>query len=230
MSAATLDTVRNHLASLKMPFALEAIDAVVRQLETGEINALEAIEALLDAEYSFREARRIDVQLKTAKLLPIKTLASFDFSFQPSLDKQRIDALAGLDFIARGEVLHLLGPPGTGKSHLACALGVCAVKGGKSVYRCTLADLLNTLSQAHRSGQLHSKLRQYTRAALLIVDEIGYLPLPKEGADLFFQLVSARYEKGGRGREERYHSPPAQNPYVHANAYGSYLRCLTAYR
>ena len=191
-----LDTIRQRLVSLKMPCALEELDTVVRQLEAGQISALEAIEALLSVELSFREARRIKVALGTSKLMPPKTLESFDFAFQPSLDRDRIYALAALDFIERGEIVHLLGPPGTGKSHLACALGVAAVKSGKSVYRCTLADLVDSLSLAHRAGQLANKLRFYTRASLLIVDEIGYLPLPREGANLFFQLVSARYEKG----------------------------------
>ena len=196
MSAATLDSIRQLLVSLKMPFAMEALHEVVRALEAGETTAFEAIETILEAEYSFRETRRIDVTLKTSRLTPIKTLESFDFSFQPSLDKKRIDALAGLDFIDRNEVIHLLGPPGTGKSHLACGLGVAAVKGGKSVYRSTLSDLAGSLALAHQRGQLANKLRQLSRASVLIVDEIGYLPLPKEGADLFFQLVSARYERG----------------------------------
>ena len=196
MSAVLLDTIQQRLVSLKMPCALEELDTVVRQLEAGQMSALQAIEALLSVELSFRETRRIKVALGTSRLMPPKTLESFDFAFQPSLDRERIYALAGLNFVARAEIVHLLGPPGTGKSHLACALGVAAVKAGNSVYRCTLADLVDSLSLAHRAGQLANKLRFYTRASLLIVDEIGYLPLPKEGANLFFQLVSARYEKG----------------------------------
>ena len=165
-------------------------------MERGEINALQALDLLLSEEFSFRETRRIKISLDTAKLTPIKTLESFDFAFQPSLDRGRIDALAALDFVERCEVVHFLGPPGTGKSHLAAALGVAAVKAGKRVYRCTLAEMVQTLSSAQRAGNLASKLSFFCRAKLLIIDEIGYLPLPKEGANLFFQLVSARYEKG----------------------------------
>ena len=196
MSAATLERIRQRLVGLKMPFALEHLDRLVRQLEAGEINALEAIETLLSEELLIRENRRIKMGLATSALMPPKSLESFDFTFQPSLDKARIDALASLEFIERREVVHFLGPPGTGKSHLACALGVAAVKSGKTVYRSTLADLVGNLAKAHHGGQLNYKLRQMSRPALLIVDEIGYLPLPKEGANLFFQLVSARYEKG----------------------------------
>ena len=191
-----LERVRGALVGLKMPRALEALDHTLQRMEKGEITALEAIDSLLSEEYSTRETRRIDVALKTAKLMPIKTLEGFDFSFQPSLDRERIAALAQLDFIRRAEVVHFLGPPGTGKSHLATALGVAAVKAGMAVYRATLAELIETLAKAEREGRLADKLRFYTRSSLLIVDEIGYLPITQGGANLFFQLVNARYEKG----------------------------------
>ncbi len=142
-----------------------------------------------------RESRRIGVALKTARLTPPKTLESFDFAFQPSLDRNRILALAQLEFVARAEVVHFLGPPGTGKSHLASALGVAAVKAGKSVYRCTLAELVEALGRAEREGRLIEKTRFLSRNSLLIDDEIGYLPISPGGANLFFQLVNARYEK-----------------------------------
>jgi DNA replication protein DnaC len=93
-------------------------------------------------------------------------------------------------------VVHFLGPPGTGKSHLATALGVAAVKAGKQVYRATLAELIEALVRAEREGRLADKIRFYARPSLLIVDEIGYLPITQGGANLFFQLVNARYEKG----------------------------------
>ena len=120
MSAA-LERIRARLVGLKMPRALEALDHTVQRLEQGEIGAREAIDALLGEELSIRENRRIAVALSTARLMPVKTLESFDFSFQPSLDRERVLALAQLDFIARAEVVHFLGPPGTGKSHLATA-------------------------------------------------------------------------------------------------------------
>ena len=191
-----LDRVRGALVGLKMPRALEALDHTMQRMEKGEITGLEAIDTLLSEEHSIRETRRIEVALRTAKLLPIKTLESFDFSFQPSLDRERIAALAQLDFIRRAEVVHFLGPPGTGKSHLATALGVAAVKAGRQVYRATLAELIDALAKAEREGRLAEKIRFYARASLLIVDEIGYLPITQGGANLFFQLVNARYEKG----------------------------------
>jgi DNA replication protein DnaC len=191
-----LERIRTNLVALRMPRALEALDHTMRRLERGEITALEAIDGLLGEEHVTREGRRISVAVKTARLFPIKTLESFDFSFQPSLDRGRILALAQLHFIERAEVVHLLGPPGTGKSHLATALGVEAVRAGKRVYRATLAEIVELLSRAERDGRLPEKLRFFSRNSLLIVDEIGYLPITPGGANLFFQLVNHRYEKG----------------------------------
>lgn len=190
------ERIRQSLVSLHMARALETLDHILSRLEKGEIAAIEAIDLLLAEELTLREGRRIDVGLRTARLVPIKTLESFDFSFQPSLDRGRIMALAQLEFIGRAEVLHFLGPPGTGKSHIATALGVAAVKAGRSVYRCSLAELIEALTLAERDRRLAEKIRFYARPSLLIVDEIGYLPITSGGANLFFQLVNARYEKG----------------------------------
>ena len=192
----TLEQIRRRLVGLKMPRALEILDSLMRRLEQGQLSALEAIDELLAEEFTTRESRRIKVALMTARLTRIKTLESFDFAFQPSLDRDRIFALAQLDFIARGDVVHLLGPPGTGKSHLAIALGVEAVKAAKSVYFATLAEIIASLEKAEREGGLTRRIRFLTRNALLIVDEIGYLPITAGGANLFFQLVNARYERG----------------------------------
>jgi len=192
----TVDQVRRHLVGLKMPRALEVLDHTMRQLERGEIGALEAIETLLSEELTLREGRRVRAALKMGRLVSIKTLAGFDFAFQPSLDRNRILALAQLEFIDRHEVVHFLGQPGCGKTHLAIALGVEAVKAGRSVYFCTLAELIASLAKAEREGTLRERLRFLCRPQLLIVDEIGYLPVVAGGGNLFFQLVNTRYERG----------------------------------
>jgi DNA replication protein DnaC len=195
-SFSTLDRVRRSLVGLKMPRALELLDHTLRQLERGEVSALEVIDSLLAEEFLLRENRRVKTALVMARLSTIKTLAGFDFSFQPSLDRGRILALAELQFIDRKEVVHFLGPPGTGKSHLAVALGVEAVKAGRSVYFATLAEIVGALAKAEREGRLRERIRWFCRASLLIVDEIGYLPVVAGGGNLFFQLVNARYERG----------------------------------
>jgi DNA replication protein DnaC len=191
-----VERIKRTLVGLRMPRALEIVDATVRRIERGEVTPLEAIDALLAEELTLRENRRVRTALVMARLSTIKTLAGFDFAFQPSLDRNRIMALAELTFIERCEVVHFLGPPGTGKSHLSVALGVEAVKAGRSVYFLTLADLVGALAKAEREGTLREKIRFFCRPALLIVDEIGYLPVVPGGANLFFQLVNARYERG----------------------------------
>ena len=196
LTPSMLDRIRHDLVGLKMPRALEALDQIVRRLEHAEISALEAIDILLSEELTLRENSRIKTALRMGRLATIKTLAGFDFSFQPSLDRDRILTLAQLGFVGRSEVVHFMGPPGTGKSHLAIALGVEAVKAGRSVYFCTLADLLGQLARAEREGRLQERIRFFARATLLIVDEIGYLPVVPGGGNLFFQLVNARYERG----------------------------------
>ena len=197
MSApSVIERVKTTLVALKMPRALEVLDVTLRGIERGEIGAVEAIDALLTEELTTRENRRVRMAVQMARLSAIKTLAGFDFAFQPSLDRNRILALAGLQFVDRAEALHLIGPPGTGKTHLSLALGVEAVKAGRSVYFSSLADIVATLAKAERDGALRERIRYYCRFALLIVDEIGYLPVTPGGGNLFFQLVNARYEKG----------------------------------
>ncbi|MCW2240544.1 DNA replication protein DnaC [Azospirillum canadense] len=189
---ATLDRIRHSLVGLKMPRALEVLEHILRRIERGEISALEAIDSLLGEELTLREGRRVKSALKMGRLLNIKTLAGFDFAFQPSLDRDRIMALAQLDFVDRHEVVHFLGQPGCGKTHLALALGVEAVKAGRSVYFATLADIVGSLAKAEREGTLRERLRFLCRPQLLIVDEIGYLPVIPGGGNLFFQLVKHR--------------------------------------
>ena len=129
-SDAPIERIRHNLVALRMPRALETLDSVVQQLERGQIGSIEAIDMLLTEEITVREGRRIKAALQMARLATVKTLTGFDFSFQPSLDRNRIMALAALDFVDRHEVVHLIGQSGTGKSHLAIALGVEAVRAG----------------------------------------------------------------------------------------------------
>jgi DNA replication protein DnaC len=188
--------IRHSLVGLRMPRALEALEAVIQQIERGQLGAIEAIDILLAEEITMREGRRIKAALQMARLAAIKTLTGFDFSFQPSLDRNRIMALASLNFIDQHEVVHFIGQSGTGKSHLAIALGVEAIRAGRSVYFCALADIIDSLAKADREGRLRERIRYLCRTQLLIIDEIGYVTLGAAAGNLFFQLVNARYERG----------------------------------
>ena len=194
--APAIERIRQHLVSLRMSRALEALDGVVQQLERGSISPIEAIDTLLAEEFTMRESRRIKAALQIARLATIKTISGFDFSFQPSLDRNRILALAQLGLIDRHEVVHLIGQSGTGKSHLAIALGVEAIRAGRSVHFSPLADIIDSLAKADREGRLHELIRYLCRAQLLIIDEVGYLTLGAAAGNLLFQLVNARYERG----------------------------------
>jgi DNA replication protein DnaC len=196
MPANPVERIRHNLVGLRMPRALEALEGIIQQLERGQLGAIEAIDILLAEEITVREGRRIKAALQMARLATIKTLTGFDFSFQPSLDRNRIMALASLDFVDKHEVVHFIGQSGTGKSHLAIALGVEAIRAGRSVYFCPLADIIDSLAKADREGRLRERIRYLCRTQLLIIDEIGYVTLGAAAGNLFFQLVNARYERG----------------------------------
>jgi DNA replication protein DnaC len=188
------ERLRTQLADLKMPGALEALDDVLRRCDSGQVAAADAIEQLLGAHIQLRNARRLQTATRSARLPAVKTLADFDFSFQPSVKREQIESLHTLGFIERKENVVLLGPPGVGKTHLALSLAVAAAEHGRRVYFTTLADLLHSLEDAQVGGRLAHRLRTLVFPSLMIVDEIGYLPITRTGAMLFFQLLTRRYE------------------------------------
>jgi len=193
-TASARERLRAQLADLKMPGSLEALDDVLRQLDGGGLNAPAAIEALLGAQISLRNARRLQAAVRSSRLPAIKTLADFDFTFQPSVKREQLESLHTLGFIERKENVVFLGPPGVGKTHLALSLTVAAAQSGRRVYYGTLADLIASLEEAQQAGRLAQRLKTLVFPSLLVVDEIGYLPISRTGAMLFFQLMSRRYE------------------------------------
>jgi DNA replication protein DnaC len=188
------ERLRAQLADLKMPGALEALDDILRQVDGGTLAGPAALEALLGAQISLRNNRRLVAAMRSSRLPAIKTLADFDFSFQPSLKREQIDSLHMLGFLERRENVVLLGPPGVGKTHLAISLAIAAAQSGRRVYYGTLADLITSLEEAQQAGRLTQRLKTLIVPSLLVVDEIGYLPISRTGAMLFFQLMSRRYE------------------------------------
>lgn len=198
LSAATglsrRDRLRSMLADLKMPGALEALDEILQGVDGGGLTAGEAIERLLSAQIILRNTRRLEAAMRSSRLPAVKTLEEFDFTFQPSINRQQIESLHELGFLERRENVILLGPPGVGKTHLAISLAIMAAEQGRRVYYGTLSDLVTSLEEAQAAGQLVQRLKVLTHPSLLVVDEIGYLPITRTGAMLFFQVMSRRYE------------------------------------
>ena len=157
---------------------------------------LEVLRTLVGMEQTARQQRALERRLRQSRLPKLKTLAEYDFDFPKRIPKAAILRLFDGDFIPRHGCAVLIGPTGTGKSHLLTALGYTACERGYSVRHARVVDMLNHLTTAQINGLLGQALKFYTRPALLLLDELGYLPIDKRGADLLFQVVAARYESG----------------------------------
>jgi DNA replication protein DnaC len=184
------------LHELGLEQAALQLDAQLEAASREQSTYLAFLNHLLDVETSERQKRNLEVRTKLAHLPYRKTLDEFDFAFQPSIDERLIRELATMSFISRNENVLFLGPPGVGKSHLAVALANEAIHQGVSVYFVSMSYMMEDLRKAYTENRLDKRLRVYLRPRMLVIDEVGYLPLDNIAANLFFQVVSARYERG----------------------------------
>jgi len=195
MNNFTYERLHNNLVNLKLDTIEAILDNYLELAAKDSKTTMEVLDYLLEQERKNRDAAAIDRRMKCAAFPIIKTLEEFNFDFQPSIEKSVIEDLSTLRFIHNAENLVLLGPPGVGKSHLAIALGIEAVKAGFSAYFVNTSNLIERLKKANREGILEKKLKDLTKHKLLIIDEMGYLPFDEDGAHCLFQLISKRYEK-----------------------------------
>ena len=172
------------------------LESCLEQAAQAQPSYADFLGELLQQELEARSLRTLQTRLRLANLPSSKTLAQFEFGFQPSIDERQIRELQTLRFAQEAENVILLGPPGVGKTHLAVGLAIEAIRGGFGAYFVTAHTLVTDLGKAAREGKLERRLRVYLHPKVLVVDEVGYLPLDEVGATLFFQLVSARYERG----------------------------------
>ena len=184
-----------HLKYLKLPFIREHYQSFAARAAEKQLPHIDYLEKLADGEAAFRRDRSIQRRIQQARFPVIKTLDQFNWSWPKKINRLQIQNLFRLQFVADKANVIFLGGVGLGKTHLAAALGYQACLEGHSVLFATAIDVINTLTAAQAAGRMKAELKKYTRPAVLILDELGFLPIDKTGADLLFQVISLRYEQ-----------------------------------
>lgn len=196
MSELIDERIRRNAAELKLPALAEHLDELVARAEEAQMGYRELVDLVLEEEVGALEGRRYASRLKLSGLPHRKTFDEFELAFQPELDPKRVAELRSLRFLERHACVLLLGPPGVGKTHIGVALAMEALAAGYFCRYVTLDELIRDLRRADQLGSLRNRLAHYCRPQLLIVDELGYLPLENADANRFFQLVNRRYGHG----------------------------------
>ena len=188
--------LREHLAELRLDQIAELYPEVMNEAARKNCSPLDVLVTLVAAEVTARRERALQRRIAAARLPKRKTLEEFDMAFPKRIPKQKVLRLFDCEFVAQHQSAVIIGPTGIGKTHLLTALGYTACERGVSVRFTRVVDMLNGLTAAQINGTLAKALKVYTTPSLLLLDELGYLPIDKRGADLMFQVVAARYETG----------------------------------
>lgn len=184
------------LTRLKLTAIHDQLDTLLGEAARRELTLAETVAFLCEKEIARKDERRIEMALGLARFPMVRDLAGYDFAAQPAVDKQQIRELATGRFIANGEAVLVLGPPGVGKTHLSVGIGRAAITAGYTVLFTTATALIAQLVKAHAEGRLEERLLHFSKPKLLIIDELGYLPVEPDAAHVLFHLVSRRYERG----------------------------------
>ena len=195
MSEIVYERIKENLLALNMRNTLEIIDNYLERAIADKINVVDVLDHILVQESRAKKSRAVESQIQMSGFPFRKSFDMFDFSFQPSIDKTQIDELCTMRFVENRENVVFLGTPGVGKTHLAVALGILAAQNRYSTYYINCNALIEQLNRAHFENRLADRLKHFAKYRVLIIDEIGYLPMDMNGANMFFQLIAKRYEK-----------------------------------